>query len=101
MPAESKTSWAKLRVGIMALVAMVILAVLIFLITGNTNIFASHATLYSYLADAASLTKGAPVNLNGILIGKVKDIRLSGLADPTKIVKLTMEVDADKLPAIP
>jgi len=101
MPAESKIRWARLRVGIMALAAMVILAVLIFFITGNTHIFARHATLYSYLADAASLTNGAPVNLNGIPIGRVSDIRLSGLADPQKIVKIAMEVDADKLSAIP
>lgn len=101
MPAESKIRWARLRVGIMALAAMIILAVLIFLITGNTNFFTTHATLYTFLADAASLTKGAPVNLNGIPIGTVKDIRLSGLTDPQKIVKITMEVDADKLTAIP
>jgi len=101
MPAESKTTWAKLRVGIMAIAAMIILAVLIFLITGNTNIFRGHATIYAYLNDAVSLTTGAPVNLNGIPIGKVKDIRLSGLNDPQKIVKLAMEVDKDKLPAIP
>lgn len=101
MPAESKIRWARLRVGIMALAAMIILAVLIFLITGNTNLFASHATLYTYLTDAASLLKGAPVNLNGIPIGSVKDIRLSGLTDPQKIVKITMEVDADNLRAIP
>jgi phospholipid/cholesterol/gamma-HCH transport system substrate-binding protein len=101
MPAESKLRWAKLRVGIMALTAMVILAVLVFLITGNTNIFASQATLYTYMADAVTLTRGAPVYLNGIPIGKVSDIRLSGLTDPAKIVKLTMEVDRDKLAAIP
>jgi len=101
MPSESKLRWARLRVGIMALAAMVILAVLVFLITGNTNLFASHAELYTYLNDAASLTRGAPVNLNGIPIGKVNDIRLSGLTDPEKIVKISMEVDADKLRAIP
>ena len=101
MPAESKLRWARLRVGIMALAAMVILAVLIFLITGHTNLFARSAYLYTYMADAASLAKGAVVNLNGIPIGTVSDIRLSGLSDPTKIVKITMEVDADKLPAIP
>jgi phospholipid/cholesterol/gamma-HCH transport system substrate-binding protein len=101
MPSESKTSWAKLRVGIMAIVAMVILAVVIVLITGSTNIFTAHATIYTYLSDAATLTNGAPVNLNGILIGKVKDIRLSGLQDPQKIVRIAMQVEEGKLAAIP
>ncbi len=101
MAAEQKISWAKLRVGIMAVAAMVILAVVIVLITGNTSIFTAHAALYTYLNDAASLAKGAPVNLNGIPVGKVNEIRLSGLNDPHKIVKITMEVDKDKLADIP
>lgn len=101
MPSERKTSWAKLRVGIMAIAAMIILTVVVVLITGNTHLFQKKATLYTYLNDAASLTKGAPVNLNGILVGKVSGIRLSGLNEPGKIVKISMEVDADKLTDIP
>ena|ERR1039457_1187501 len=101
MPSESKTSWAKLRVGVMAVGAMVILAVVIVLITGSTSIFTAHATIYTYLSDAASLTNGAPVNLNGIPIGKVKDIHLSGLSDPQKTVRIKMQVEKDKLAAIP
>ena len=101
MAGEKKISWAKLRVGILAIVAMIILAIVIFLITGSTPLFQSKATLYAYLSDAASLTNGAPVNLNGILIGKVKDIRISGLNDPQKIVKVTMEVNKDRLKDIP
>jgi phospholipid/cholesterol/gamma-HCH transport system substrate-binding protein len=101
MPADSKTSWAKLRVGVMSVVAMVILAMVIVLITGSTNIFTAHAKIYTYLSDAATLTQGAPVNLNGIPIGKVKEINLSGLPDPQKIVRITMQVEKDKLAAIP
>src|SRR5260370_41883722 len=101
MPSESKTSWAKLRVGVMAIVAMVILAVVIVLITGSTNIFTAHATIYTYLSDAVALANGAPVNLNGIPIGKVNDIRLSGLQDPQKIVRISMRVEKEKLGAIP
>ena len=100
---EKKTGWAQLRVGVMAIAAMVILAVLVFLITGNTNIFASRSYLYTYLSDAASLTNGAPVNLNGIPVGKVKEIKLSGLGvqDPQKTVKITMEIDTSRLRDIP
>ncbi len=101
MANESKLTWAKLRVGIMAVAAMIILTILIFLLTGSEPLFTRHATLYTYLNDAASLTRGAPVNLNGVPIGKVKEIRLSGLKDPQKIVKITMEVEADKLRDVP
>lgn len=101
MPPESKARWARLRVGILAIAALIILAVLIFLITGSQPLFERHAELYTYLNDAASLTPGAPVNLNGIPTGKVTDIRLSGLTQPDKIVKITMRVRSNMLPAIP
>src|SRR5579872_400668 len=101
MPASQKTSWAKLRVGLMTLAALVILAIAVFLITGQTPLFESEATLYTFLSDAASLTAGVPVNLNGVPIGKVTEIRLSGLNDPQKIVKITMQVQKDKLKEIP
>ena len=57
MPVQKQASWARLKVGILALFAMAILAVLIFLITGDTNPFEPNATVYTYMADAAALTR--------------------------------------------
>ena len=101
MPVQTKASWARLKVGILALFSMAILAVLIFLITGNTNIFESQAMVYTYMADAAALTEGAPVNLDGIPIGKVKDIRLSGAKDPARLVRIDMQIPEGQLKNIP
>jgi phospholipid/cholesterol/gamma-HCH transport system substrate-binding protein len=101
MPVQKQASWARLKVGILALFAMAILAVLIFLITGNTNIFESNATIYTYMADAAALTTAAPVNLDGIPIGKVKAIRLSGSKDPKRLVRLEMQIAEHDLKDIP
>jgi len=101
MPIQNRASWARLKVGILAIFAMTILAVLIFLITGNTNIFESNAVIYTYMADAAALTNGAPVNLNGIPIGKVKAIRLSGSKDPMRLVRIEMQIPQHELRDIP
>ena len=101
MPVQKQASWARLKVGILALFAMAILAVLIFLITGDTNIFESDATVYTYMADAAALTTAAPVNLDGIPIGKVKQIRLSGLKDPKRLVRIEMQIPEHELKDIP
>jgi phospholipid/cholesterol/gamma-HCH transport system substrate-binding protein len=101
MPVQKQASWARLKVGILALFAMSILAVLIFLITGSTNIFESNVTIYTYLADAAALTTAAPVNLDGIPIGKVKTIRLSGSKDPKRLVRLEMQIAEHDLKDIP
>lgn len=81
--------------------SMAILTVLIFLITGNTNIFESQSVIYTYMADAAALTNGAPVNLDGIPIGKVKMIRLSGSKDPMKLVRIDMQIPEGQLKNIP
>jgi phospholipid/cholesterol/gamma-HCH transport system substrate-binding protein len=101
MPVQQKVSWARLKVGVLALFAMAILAVLIFLITGNTNIFESEAVIYTYMGDAAALTNGAPVNLNGIPIGKVEQIRLSGAKDPLRLVRIEMQIPEGQLKNIP
>jgi len=101
MPVQKQASWARLKVGILALFAMAILAVLIFLITGDTNIFESNATVYTYMADAAALTTAAPVNLDGIPIGKVKTIKLSGLKDPRRLVRIEMQLPEHELKDIP
>jgi len=61
MAIQTKARWARLKAGILAIAAMVILAVLIFLITGHTNLFESEAVIYTYMADAAALATGAPV----------------------------------------
>jgi phospholipid/cholesterol/gamma-HCH transport system substrate-binding protein len=101
MAIQNRATWARLKVGILALFAMSILAVLIFLITGNTNIFESQTMIYTYMADAAALTDGAPVNLNGIPIGKVKEIRLSGSKDPMRLVRIDMQLPQSALRDIP
>jgi phospholipid/cholesterol/gamma-HCH transport system substrate-binding protein len=101
MPQQTKAKWARLKVGILAIVAMVIVAVLVFLITGNYNPFATEAVVYTYLNDAAALAKGAPVNLNGIPIGKVKDIVLSGSKDPLRVIRVSMQIPESELKRIP
>ena len=101
MAIQTKARWARLKAGILAITAMVILAILVFLITGHTNLFQSQAMVYTYMSDAAALASGAPVNLNGILIGKVKRIALSGSKDPQRLVRIEMQIPNDELKSIP
>src|SRR5277367_1860208 len=101
MPESKKVSWAQLRVGIMAAVAMLILAVLIFLLTGSGNLFSSSATLYTYMDDSAAMAANTPVRLNGISVGKIEKIEFSGSKEKGKIVRITMSVTPkDKLDQI-
>ncbi len=101
MPSAQKVGWAQLRVGIMALCAMALLAVMIFLLTGNSKLFSKDEVIYTYMDDSAALAKGAPVRLNGISVGKVKDIALSGESTPQRVIKISLEIEKKMLPMIP
>lgn len=98
---SKKTSWAQLRVGLLAMAALVLLAALIFYITSSTNFFASRSQVFAYLDTSGGLLKNAPVRLNGVLVGKVTDIGLSGENKPNRVIKVSLEIEDKMLPAIP
>lgn len=101
MPSAQKVAWAQLRVGIMAVVGLCLIGVLVFLMTGTKNFFTKNVPLYTFLDDSAALEVGAPVRLNGIVLGKVTKVVLSGSNQPGKTVRIDMEVPEDMLPRIP
>ncbi|MBA3973610.1 MAG: hypothetical protein C0504_05235 [Candidatus Solibacter sp.] len=101
MPSPKNVAWSQLKVGIMAMLALAVLASLIFLLTGADNPFAEKATLHTYLRDSAALSDGAAVRLNGILIGKVKSIALTGDKDVNRTIRMTMQIDRNYLQMIP
>ena len=102
MPSPQKVRWSQLKVGIVALVAMIILGVLSFLLTGNGGIFTRMAILRTYLDDSAGMAEGSTVRLNGIAIGSIDQVRLSpGERTKGRIVEISMSVKHDYLGEIP
>jgi phospholipid/cholesterol/gamma-HCH transport system substrate-binding protein len=101
MPQHSKAQWAKLKVGIMALVALVLLGILVFLLTGSQHPFASRDTVYTYMQDSAALTENSAVRLNGISVGKVSSIALSGSNDPRRVIRMDLQIEQRYLSQIP
>ena len=61
----------KFRVGIFVVIAMVILAILIFL---NSEGFTNQYTIFIKPQKAPSVKAGTPIRKNGILIGRVKSV---------------------------
>ena len=80
---------------------MILLAAMVFLVTGKTSFFEEKVRLYTYLSDSAAMSTGAEVRLNGIEIGKVENVDLSGDADQRRAVKIQMLISADRLKQIP
>jgi len=101
MSVSKKVTWAQLRVGVVSFVALTLLAVVSFLITGETTFFRKETKLYTYLSDSAAMAKGAPVRLNGVLIGRLAEIGLSGERDLRRIIRIEMRVDEEMLRQIP
>ncbi|HVP46478.1 MAG TPA: MlaD family protein [Bryobacteraceae bacterium] len=101
MADPKKVSFAQLRVGIMAIVSMIIVGVLIFLLTGSKNLLRRTFELRTFMDDSSGMTDGAPVRLNGIPVGGVDKLKLSGSKDPSRIVEIDMEIRYDYLTEIP
>ena len=90
------------RVICVWIAALVIVLILAWLLTGGgTEIFEPKSYLHSYMPDASGLVVNAAVQLNGIQIGKISDVKLSGLNDPKKVVWVEMKVKTRYLTAIP
>lgn len=90
MPSQQQLKWSELRVGITVIFAAVVLATLIFLMSG-TGTWTPKITLITYFDNAEQLRVGAPVSLQGVKIGNVKSIRVVP-SKPLTPVEVVMRV---------
>jgi len=94
LPSQKQLKWSELRVGFTVIIASVILAVLLLLMSGTTGLFTSHIMLRSYFDNAGGLRVGAPVRLSGVDIGNVSKIRIVPDKDKQFTpVEVTMKVN--------
>src|ERR1700749_351920 len=101
MPDPHKVRWSKLRVGIIGSLAFLILFVLVFLLTSAKGIFRHYATLRTYMDDASGLSNGTAVRLNGITVGYLDKLQLTGSRNPKRTVEFDMKVQTSFLTQIP
>jgi phospholipid/cholesterol/gamma-HCH transport system substrate-binding protein len=78
MAQHKQLTWTELRVGLFVLAGAVLLAVVIFYVTGGTG-FGPKYRLRAYLPEVDGLTVGAPVRVDGVDVGNVEKI---GIAVP-------------------
>lgn len=101
MPAKEKVNFAQLKVGILALVALACIVLIVFLLTGNASWFKKQVQLRMYTSDAAGLTPSAPVRINGIQAGTVKNVELSGETNPQRVIRVDFVVEQSMQKQIP
>jgi phospholipid/cholesterol/gamma-HCH transport system substrate-binding protein len=100
MPSARQINWARVRVFMVAVAGLSILAVLIYLLSGSA-LFEERSTLYAYGPDATGLSPGSSVRVNGIDVGKIQDVSLSGSNQPDRAVRLTLRIDQQYIADIP
>ena len=101
MADRRKIRWSQLKTGLVASGGFAILFVLVFLLTSSKGLFTQQATLRTYRDDASGLASNAPVRLNGIPIGYLDKVRLTGARDPLRTVEFDMTVGRKYLAEIP
>ena len=92
MPQRKEIKWSQLRVGILVAISLVVLAVGVFLISGQMGFLSRNYTLKAYFSEASGLRDGSQVQLAGIPIGNVEAIRVSSYTDPLRAVEIDMRV---------
>jgi len=93
MPDRRKVRWSQLKVGVVCASALIILAVLIFLLTSTRGIFQEFIVLRTYMEDASGIVQGTEVRLNGIKdVGYLDQVQLSGSQDRAQTVEFVMKI---------
>ena len=78
MPRTRSLKWSELKIGIMAVVALLIAAALILALGGEGGFFWQRYNLRVKFPNAAGVQQGSPVRVAGVTVGAVTDIQFSG-----------------------
>ena len=78
MPRTRSLAWAELKIGILAIVALSLAAMLIFALSGSGGFFWQRYSLKTVFPNVAGLGVGAPVRISGVNVGSVSNIAFVG-----------------------
>lgn len=95
MPRTRSLTWAELKIGLVAVLAIVISAAFIFAVGGAGGFFWQQYHLTTEYDDVRGLKEGAVVRLAGVEVGTVSEVRFEGAS-----VQVILEVNRDMQPRI-
>ena len=95
MPRTRSLAWAQLKIGIVAIVAITLAIVMIFLVSGEGGMFWQRYSLKTVFTEIPGLKEGAPVRVAGVEVGSVSALEFIG-----DRVEVTMELSKEHQPRI-
>ena len=90
MPRTRSLAWSELKIGVLTIFAIIIVAITIFMLTGDKGFFWQRYPLKSRFANVAGLKPGSPVRVAGKEVGTVTEIDFAG-----EQVDVTFEVNRE------
>jgi phospholipid/cholesterol/gamma-HCH transport system substrate-binding protein len=78
MPRTRSLKWSELKIGIMAVAALLIAAALILALGGEGGFFWQRYNLKVRFPNAGGVQQGSPVRVSGVTVGSVTDIQFIG-----------------------
>lgn len=90
MPRTRSLAWSELKIGIITVVAVVLAALMTFLVGGQSGFFWQRYQLKTRFADVKGLKPGAVVRVAGVEVGKVTAVEFAGAE-----VEVAMQVRKD------
>ncbi len=92
----------RMRAASIVLASAAIVALLVWLLTdGGAGVFAGKVDVTTYMPDATGLEVNAPVRLDGIRVGTVKHVAISGYLDHQRAVRVDLRLETSYLAKIP
>ena len=95
MPRTRSLAWSELKIGLVSIFALVIAALVIFMVSGEGGFFWERYSIKSIFPDIEGLKEGAPVRVAGVEVGSVTGMTFVG-----DRVEVVMEVNKDQQPRI-
>ena len=78
MPRTRSLAWSELKIGALAVAALIIAAALIFTLGGQGGFFWQRYNLKARFPNAAGVKEGSPVRVAGVEVGSVTGVRFEG-----------------------
>lgn len=97
MPRTRSLAWSQLKVGIIAVAALVLASMLVFAVGGESGLFTSRYHLKTRFSNVVGLKSGAVVRLAGVEVGQVEGVEFAADGAQVELILRLRDEYRDKI----